>query len=365
MKKKPVRLFFTGDISLNGSYIKEENINKISYIFLQIQKFLKKRRINFLIGNLESPLKGTGENVLKNPRLHTNIQTIKALRLLSPAILNLANNHIYDCLKEGFVNTREWLKSNNFNYLGAGLSLKESQKPLTLTKGGNKITILSYVARNTHPSLPNNCEVYLNFLDKQRAISEIKDACKNTLVIVMIHWGLEFSHYPSPDQRSLAHLFIDSGAKLIVGHHTHVLQGLEFYKEGYIFYNLGNFAFADIDSIPNQVLWTNDQLHGGGAIIDINDNKIKNVELIPLFISNLATTIEKKKIWKNIFLKRSRPLILKMGWYQIFWQIYYLFEFVFKRPFKYFFGERKNFKRQIKKLPFNISKKINNIIKNI
>ena len=59
-----------------------------------------------------------------------------------------------------------------------------------------------------------------------------------------LHWGIEKAFYPSPKQVALAHKLIDSGATIILGHHPHVIQGIENYKSGLIAYSLGNFQFA-------------------------------------------------------------------------------------------------------------------------
>lgn len=64
------------------------------------------------------------------------------------------------------------------------------------------------------------------------------------VVIVNFHWGTERSHYPESYQVALAHSAIDAGADLVVGHHPHVLQGIERYKNGIIAYSLGNFIFG-------------------------------------------------------------------------------------------------------------------------
>jgi hypothetical protein len=64
--------------------------------------------------------------------------------------------------------------------------------------------------------------------------------------IVSIHWGDEYSHYPSPEQIELAHRLVDHGACLVLGHHPHVVQGVESYRNAVIAYSLGNFIF-DMD----------------------------------------------------------------------------------------------------------------------
>lgn len=346
-----MRLAFVGDISLNGKYCDPKNFSNIFRFFSEVRNFLDERKISLLIGNLESPLRGgSRENILKEPRIHTDIKVMESIKLLAPAIFTVANNHIYDCLEEGFIKTKNWLLSNGFGCVGAGIDIEEARRPFRLSKNGNKISIFSYVVEDTHPSLPENCGVYLNFLERERALYEIRKEAPSAFVIVTLHWGVEFSHYPSPWQRETARSFIEAGAKLIIGHHPHIIQGFEIWGGGYIFYSLGNFAFADILDTSHPVLWTSEQLHGGIALICIENGEIKNFELIPTYIDNLIVKIESSRIWYNKIRRRCQPLMFPILHYDRFWKKYYFLEFIIKPPFRYFFGERKNFFRQLSKL---------------
>ena len=72
-------------------------------------------------------------------------------------------------------------------------------------------------------------------------------------VIVNIHWGTEYKPTSNARQQYLAHLFIDNGADIIIGHHPHVIQEMEIYNNKPIFYSLGNFIFDQYWSTPTQV----------------------------------------------------------------------------------------------------------------
>ncbi len=81
---------------------------------------------------------------------------------------------------------------------------------------------------------------------KQQAkenIAALKEAGAE-LIIVNFHWGIEREYVPNDTQKTLAHLAVDEGADLVIGHHPHVLQGIEKYKGKYIAYSLGNFCFG-------------------------------------------------------------------------------------------------------------------------
>lgn len=74
-------------------------------------------------------------------------------------------------------------------------------------------------------------------------IQEVKNQGAQ-VIIVSFHWGTEKSNIPDDAQKTLAHLAIDQGADLVVGHHPHVLQGIEKYQGKNIVYSLGNFCFG-------------------------------------------------------------------------------------------------------------------------
>lgn len=92
--------------------------------------------------------------------------------------------------------------------------------------------------------------------------------------IVSLHWGVEYSPFPTSDQRKIARSLIDSGVKIVIGHHPHIPQGVEVYKGGVILYSLGNLIFGSRNSYLN---------HNLIAILHIRNNHLERVELVPIF----------------------------------------------------------------------------------
>lgn len=169
----------------------------------------------------------------------------------------LANNHMMDFREEGLLQTIFFLKENSYKYAGAGKDVEEARKPLIINEKGIRIAIFSC------------CEKQFGVASSSQAgcaemglwlISAIKDVKNNDVadrVIVSCHAASEFSPWISPKLRSFYHSLIDAGADCIHGHHSHVPQGYEVYKDNPIFYGLGNFA-VDVDEWaknPNQ-LWS-------------------------------------------------------------------------------------------------------------
>ena len=95
-------------------------------------------------------------------------------------------------------------------------------------------------------------------------------------MVVSFHWGVENTNVPKTYQVAAAHRAIDAGADLVLGHHPHVLQGVERYKNGVIFYSLGNFTFGTASKTARRSVIARVFLENG----------VKGVELIPLNVLN-------------------------------------------------------------------------------
>lgn len=127
---------FIGDISLNDKYrtLKKRSLKPFSIM----DKFISSS--NFLIGNLECLAESDeGENLLKRPRLKTDIETLNYLTEMNLRLALLANNHVYDNLLEGFTNTIEFLNNRGIFYIGAGLTEKEAKKPFFIEVKGKNV----------------------------------------------------------------------------------------------------------------------------------------------------------------------------------------------------------------------------------
>jgi len=137
------------------------------------------------------------------------------------------------------------LTEHNIKYAGAGADINQARTPAFIEKHGFKIALLAY--NNTLPlefnashHTPGTAQGRWEYIE-----TDIKKAKASAdLVIVSFHWSAELLKEPKPYQHSLARLCIDSGADLVFGHHPHVIQGIEIYKNRVIAYSLGNFIFG-------------------------------------------------------------------------------------------------------------------------
>lgn len=155
-------------------------------------------------------------------------------------VLNLANNHSLQHGEEAFRETAQWLQDRGIATCGVGADNYRSARPATIARNGLTTTFLGYSLRPRQyfTREPIYAEgFYEELLDDVRRARASSDN-----VVVSLHWGSEFIDRPSPDEIAIAHRIMDAGADLIIGHHPHVLRGIERYGRGYIVYSLGNFV---------------------------------------------------------------------------------------------------------------------------
>ena len=182
-----MKIAFLGDISLNDNYTFLYKDGEKP--FEEIGQVLKSN--DYVIGNLESLSVGScGENVLKNPRLKTNQETLNYLSDIGLNVALLANNHAYDNLKDGFEKTVSFFDGHFIKHLGASTAKGEERRSLVLNKDGVSVCLLNYVSKDTNPSLPDDADVYLNFFDEENVIEDIqRSKSLYDYVLVLLHWG--------------------------------------------------------------------------------------------------------------------------------------------------------------------------------
>lgn len=221
-------VLFVGDIMLDREVENLMAKNGMLYPFRKINRFTN--GVDIVFGNLEGP-------IVKNPpdfpdrslKFAFSKDTVEGLAFGNFSLLSLANNHILNTGENGQKETREFLEKGNIDSVGD--SLKCSQEFLYQKDG------IAFLAFNKiYPSACANQEI----ID---AIKSAKAENPEDFLIVSLHWGNEYRLTSSYRQRQLAYQIIDTGADLIVGHHPHVVQEIEIYKNKLIFYSLGNFIF--------------------------------------------------------------------------------------------------------------------------
>lgn len=204
--------------------IVEKNNNDLSYLFKNVSSIFKQDDLT--IANLETTFTNATQKKQKTFNFKADPSYAKALTLGSIEAVNISNNHIYDYLDKGFQDTKKALDTEKILYFGEGKKVIKNIK-------GENFGLLGYQAWS-------DSKEFLNKLKKD--IDELKS--KNCTVIINFHWGVERQYTPNTAQKNIAHFAIDNGADLIIGHHPHVVQSIEKYKDKIICYSMGNFCFG-------------------------------------------------------------------------------------------------------------------------
>lgn len=259
-----VTLCFTGDIMLDRDVSLYTDKYGMGYPYELVEDVLKGADITF--ANLECPLTDTGTPA-KNYGILFKAQTVNAPALKNAGfdILNISNNHIMDYGTAGINETIRSLNDNDIEYTGI------SSEPTIIKSCGEKIGFLGY------SEVFNDCDE-----DKIKAeIAKARKLCN--FLVVSFHWGCEYNNYPTESQKKWAHIAVDCGADLIIGHHPHVLQGIEKYKGKYIFYSLGNFIFdRQVQDGTDESVILN---------VKIDENGANSIETIPVVIKSCRPEI--------------------------------------------------------------------------
>lgn len=239
-----IKIVLVGDIMLDRGVkymINKKGENDFKFPFLKIADYLKKADIVF--GNLEGPISDKGEKIGSIYSFRTEPEAIKGLAYAGFNVLSLANNHALDYGHEALEDTLLRLKLAQIDYVGAGFSEKEAFSPIIKEVKGTKIGFLAFtnLGPETWQAIGDNSGIAWTSSTVSNLVKNAKE--KADILIVSLHWGEEYLKEPAEFQISFAKETINAGADLIVGHHSHVVQPNEKYKEGYIFYGLGNFVF--------------------------------------------------------------------------------------------------------------------------
>ena len=280
----------------------------------------------YTILNLEAPLKGS-KSVNKRYVLHNSNRLIEILKSLNVIAVNISNNHIMDWTEEGLYSLINQLTNNDIIYFGAGMTYDSAVELKYIKIKDKKIALLGFGWAEEMCVYASAKKPGVAPLSKKLIIQKIIDSKKIAdYTVVFLHWGYEYEVYPLPIHRELARQFIDNGADVIIGHHAHVIQAFEVYKDKYIYYGLGNFFFGsrrvNFENINNSV-FSNLSKFGLGVVVDFKTNNVKTLGFktengITDFLSNgfYSPDISEIKMSDyNKYFKNNRTSKLKPSLY--------------------------------------------------
>lgn len=231
-----INILAVGDINLKNKFGNSA--------FGNVQNILKKADISF--ANLETVITQSDFPISNKAVVIKTSKDIAKINLNKELfdVVNIGNNHIFDFYERGLIDTLNYLEENNIEYIGIANSEKKSFATSDFHINGISVIFVG-AATMEHKNYAN---YYVPTVNNELLEFIRTSAKKYDYVIVSMHWGTELTISVSKEQEQLGKELINAGASVILGHHPHVVQGFEKYKNGLIFYSLGNFNF-DINGI--------------------------------------------------------------------------------------------------------------------
>jgi poly-gamma-glutamate synthesis protein (capsule biosynthesis protein) len=252
---QPVTVLAAGDVMLVLGMVPLLRRHGAEYPFREVRPLLS--RADVVIANLEAPFTTrntpTPHKSAKSVKarrdyiLRAHPDTAKGLTFAGITAVSLANNHTMDYQRGGLEDTLAILDRLGIAHAGAGRNIVEARRPAVLERKGLRLALLSYscilpvgsVATATRGGIAP-----ARGFDAEKAMqADIARARREShFVIVSVHWGDQLARYPNQMQKRLGRLFLEWGADAVIGHHPHVLQGVELHNGRLIAYSLGDFV---------------------------------------------------------------------------------------------------------------------------
>jgi len=275
----------------------------LNYIFQNIREQLS--NCDLLFGNLESVLSDIGmvPGKLESMEIRGKREFASILSSIGFNVLSFANNHALQHGLAAFNDTVNALSKNRIECIG--LNNGEESNVFNFDKGDVRLSIVGFSLR-PEKFLKEN-QPYARGYESKICSQVSRLKASGRLVVVSLHWGEEYINYPSIEQIMIGRKIIDSGACLILGHHPHVLQGVELYKGALIVYSLGNFIFDKWQKNPRETMLLSCRIDKKG---------LQSHSILPIFINKryqptIANSNHSVRIKKKI--EQYSQLIAKMA----------------------------------------------------
>ena len=280
----PIKVVAVGDIMLDGTARPVLGENGYDYPFVQAKRYFEGAQVVF--GNLEGPLTDRGAPEQdKTYVFHSPPQKVsQALKAAGFNVVSLANNHTLDYGAEGLMQTMEALDTAGIAHTGAGATLDQARRPVIMEAGGKRIAILAYSLTLPESFYAGANKAGTAFGHETVVRRDIAAARRQAdIVLVSFHWGQEGKTALRDYQVQLGHAAIDAGAAAVIGHHPHILQAVEHYKDGVILYSLGNFTFGS---------YSKDAKVSAVAELILDGDRVQTLRLHPINVDNFEVAFQ-------------------------------------------------------------------------
>jgi len=297
MNRVEMKTLHFGDVMLDRGI--GRSIEKGVNPFQNVQDFIRNGEFDAVIINLEGPFTNSTDCQIKPYSFRFNPAYVSFLVSTGITAANVANNHSNDCYSKGIVDTREILEQNGIHAFGNDAS--------------------SLLAKDSVWYMDTFNTAFLGFdetlgLQSTEAMAgQIEEATSSGRhAIVDIHWGDEYKPYPNATQREIARLFASKGARLIIGHHPHVIEPAEIIGKTVVFYSLGNFVF-DQDTKETQTGYAVEEYFTRGGQADAVPERVYTLHPYringhtPTFLEGEEKNDVCREVTQDLLTPRNQP----------------------------------------------------------
>jgi len=297
---------------------------------------------DLVIGNLEFTLPGDGRHVPSEPRVVAEPECVAAVAAAGLHAVSLANNHVFDCLEAGFLRLRGRLQQDGLRHFGAGMDLAEASAAAVVEVNGARLALLGAADLQSGPyQFAETDRFGVAPLDVPRLVDQIGRLHSEVdHVIVSLHWGQERFLIPSPAQIEQARALVDAGASMVLGHHPHVLQGVESWRDRPIVYSLGNFVADDVRFDDGDVMrWNRTERTGCILLAELRPEGVRGLRQVPTYDDGRLVHIDRGSFGRqriervnavlargvspgryrreHLWVKTIRPVLRHLRWSQL------------------------------------------------
>ncbi len=291
-KTKKLSLFAVGDVLIHESVYKDaydssNDTYNFHKMFTEVEPIIKKYDLKFC--NQESIIGGSALGISGYPSFNSPDEIGDEIVNLGFNLISLANNHALDKGEDAILYSNSYWSTKDVNTAGSYTSMEDRNRVRVYEKNGIKYAFLAYTTSLNGNALKK--DYLVNMYSAEKAKNDI-EAIKSQVdvIIVSMHWGEEYSNTPNSSQKQIAEYLSSLGVNLIIGHHPHVVQPVEYINNTLVIYSLGNFISNQLTLGINQGIGL---IVGVDIIVDEDGVKFDNLykELI-LSYSNNSTNFK-------------------------------------------------------------------------
>lgn len=245
---KTITLVATGDILMHNTQIwsgqQADGTYDFSSFFSDIKSLINYG--DYASANFEAAMAGAQSGYTGYPRFNSPDEVATTLKDAGYDLIVTANNHILDRDYSGAIRTMNILRNAGLDIVGTYQSQEERDNYLIKDLNGVLVGYLAYCYGTNGIPVPKEHPYFFNFINEDTMLKDIQQLkSKVDVLVLVLHWGVEYTTQPTVEQRQLAQTLLEAGADVILGSHPHVIQPMEVKKinkqDKFVIYSMGNF----------------------------------------------------------------------------------------------------------------------------